>query len=247
MDALETIIGECRTYSDRVDTHDHAYAQLLLPLYGSLFIQTEFQEFELQSSHVFFLLPHCQHTFYAKDCNQFLVLDIPKSSIFNLRCIQQNTSIKTILDDRWQALRQLLLAEINQSQYSLTDLFRYAERLLQLKPQSRSIQYLQENYHQSITLPELAKLEGYNTTYYCEWFKFTTGSTVKQYIQTLRFERAKHLLQATDWSVTQIAHAIGYEHPASLTRLFRQFSAFTPQAYRQHSRNSATCFQNLAK
>jgi AraC-like DNA-binding protein len=246
MTSLNTIIGECRTYSDRIDTHDHVYAQLLLPLQGSLFIQTASHQFELQPSHLFFLPPHCQHTFYANDRNQFLVLDIPTMG-FNYGFVQNNDGVKAVLDDRWYALRQLILAEINQPDYSLTELLQYAYRLLKTETRSRSIQYIHENYHRSITLPKLANLEGYNATYYCEWFKAITGTTVKQYIQTLRFDRAKHLLQETDRSVTQIAQEVGYEHPASLTRLFKQFGELSPQTYRQHTRNLATCSRNLAK
>lgn len=38
MDALQTITGERRTYSDVGGSHEHPYAQLILPLTGTLFL-----------------------------------------------------------------------------------------------------------------------------------------------------------------------------------------------------------------
>jgi AraC-like DNA-binding protein len=239
MSTLETIVGECRTYSDRIDTHDHDYAQLLLPLDGNLFIQTVSQSVQLQRSHLFFLPPHCQHRFHANDRNQCLVLDIPQFAQFSPPDQAREGGIKLEIDDRWQALRQLLLTEISRTDYSLTELVQYAYRLLHSEPHYPSIQYIQDNYMRSISLRELANIEGYNLTYYCEWFKSITGTTPKHHIQTLRLNQAKQLLSETDWPILHIAQQVGYEHQASLTRLFKQFGQPTPQAYRRQTRKSA--------
>lgn len=233
------IVAERRTYSSFAHTHDHEFAQLILPLQGSLFVQTDSHQFELNENRLFLLPPRCQHTFYARDTNEFLVLDIPKS-LLATQTEQIRGGRSGLLDDRWQALRLLMLSEVERRptpQQNLTDLFHYAYRLLLQDDTPRSLHYIHAHYSQPLTTQQLAQLEGYSLTYYCEWFKRLTGTTPKLYIQTLRLEKAKALLANTDQSILQIAQQVGYEHHASLTRLFQQAEQITPAAYRQQIRN----------
>lgn len=234
---MDKIIGECRTYSDQVDTHEHPYAQLILPLQGNLFIQTHFDQFTLNEQQLFWLPPCCLHTFYSNDRNEFLVLDIPTFCFSANLSGSEQKGVRQDLDDRWQALRFLILSEIRQSHYSLNELFHYAQRLLKIENTPKSIRYIQANYDRSLSIETLANIEGYTFTYYCEWFKTLTGVSPKQYIQTLRLNKAKELLRETDLPVWQIAQQVGYTHHASLTRLFQQLEQTTPQAYRQQTRN----------
>lgn len=238
MESLTGIQGECRIYSARIDTHDHPFAQLILPLQGSLFIETSQHELELDDARLFFLPSGCQHTFYAKQTNEFLVLDIPTIFLTQANTNHLQGGLVATLDGRWQAVRSLLLAELRDISGTpdLTNLFQYAYRLLLKDCVPRSLQYIHANYYQSIRLETLAKLEGYNVTYYCEWFKKITGTSPKNYIQTIRLAKAKELLLSSHLSVLDIAQQVGYEHHASLTRLFQQREGMTPLSYRQQIR-----------
>ncbi len=237
MDISKSIIGERRTYSDLVDSHDHSFAQLILPLQGTLFIETSLHHFELDNSQLFFLPPKCKHTFYAKNNNEFLVLDIPSFMVAETNKISGGLS--TVIDERWQSIRLLMLSEVNHEStvnQDLTNLFHYAYNLLLRDYTPLSVQYIQTNYQEPLELQKLAELEGYNLTYYCEWFKKLTGVTPKSYIQNIRLEKAKELLVNTNLSIFQIAQQVGYEHHSSLTRLFQQYENVTPLAYRQQTR-----------
>lgn len=239
MNSPQSIVGERRTYSNLAHTHDHSFAQLILPLQGNLFIETSLHQFELDDSRLFFLPPKCQHTFYAKQNNEFIVLDIPSFMIVGEESRKLQGGLSTVLDERWQAIRFLMVSEINQEKISdrnLTPLFHYAYNLLQRDYTPRSIQYIHAHYHESLELQTLAELEGYNLTYYCEWFKRFTGVTAKTYIQQLRLQKAKELLAHTNLSISQIAQQVGYEQHSSLTRLFQQYEKVTPLTYRQQSR-----------
>ncbi|VEP11229.1 Helix-turn-helix-domain containing protein AraC type [Hyella patelloides LEGE 07179] len=241
MNNIKNILGERRTYSNLANTHDHSFAQLILPLQGSLFIKTASYQLELGETRLFFLPPQCQHTFYANSQNEFLVLDIP-----NFMLVKETEKLcgglSIVFDERWQAIRLLMLSEIgyvSADSHNLTNLFRYAYSILQKNYTPQSIQYINANFQESISLQKLANLEGYNPTYYCQWFKKNTGMTPKAYIQSLRLQRAKELLAHTDFSILRIAQQVGYEHHASLTRLFQQHEKVTPRIYRQQSRNLA--------
>jgi AraC-like DNA-binding protein len=207
-----------------------------------MMIETPAYGFELDSSRLFFLPPQCLHTFYARNFNRFLVLDIPGVLLAQQKGKSMKDGYTSTLDERWQALRTLLLAETRpQAKISsaLTHLFHYAYyHLLLPNEQPLSLQYLHKHYQEALNLQKLASLEGFNPTYYSEWFKKETGLTVTAYLQRLRLDEAKKLLQHTGLSLAQIAQQVGYEHHASLTRLFQQYEGLTPSAYRRQSRKS---------
>ncbi|MEM7347666.1 MAG: AraC family transcriptional regulator [Chloroflexota bacterium] len=232
------IIGECRSYDDIADTHTHDFTQLIIPLQGSMQIQTPAFDFEL-TDHLFLLPPQCQHTFYAKRNNQFLVLDVTREAYEPTHLV--STPISQKLDEQWQALRFLFLSEINPQidrPARLGELFSYAYQRLTEETTPLSIQHIHQHYDQPLTVAHLAQLEGYTLTYYSEWFKKRTELTPQAYLQKVRLNKAKTLLRQTDFSILQIALHVGYQHHGSFTRLFQQHEGLSPAAYRRTSRNA---------
>lgn len=227
------IVGELRTYSNQCQTHSHHYAQLIVPLYGSLSLTTDEGRSSTDGHSVLFLPTECSHTYYSNTNNSFLVLDIP-----NYFC-QQESVINQTLDDRWQALRFLLLNEIKSQTLDkerIIPLLRYALSLLGENLRPSSIKYLHENYDKKITIAQLADLEHYNLSYYSEWFNKQTGLTPTKYLQQIRLGKAKELLINTDFSLLQIAQQVGYEHQSSLSKAFQEQEKITPSQYRRKNR-----------
>ena len=75
-------------------------------------------------------------------------------------------------------------------------------------------------------------------------FKAATGYTPIEYVQTLRIEEAKHMLEASTDAIDSIARKAGYEDSTSFRRLFKRFTGVTPGRYRQRfqSMTHRTCF-----
>jgi transcriptional regulator GlxA family with amidase domain len=59
-------------------------------------------------------------------------------------------------------------------------------------------------------------------------FKQATGLALIDYLQNLRIEEAKHLLESSDRSVDEIAFDIGSEDPSFFRRLFRRRTGVAP-------------------
>ncbi len=64
-------------------------------------------------------------------------------------------------------------------------------------------------------------------------FKAATGSTLIGYVQNLRIEEAKRLLESDSVSAEDISADVGYDNPAFFRRLFKRATALTPGAYRR--------------
>lgn len=101
-----------------------------------------------------------------------------------------------------------------------------------------TIEYIRNHYHRPISVQQLADMEHYNPSYYCEWFQKKYGLSPMAYIRKLRLDTAKTMLKNTDYSLMQIAQQVGYQNQSTLTRLFHQYVGITPSDYRLKSRKS---------
>jgi transcriptional regulator GlxA family with amidase domain len=71
-------------------------------------------------------------------------------------------------------------------------------------------------------------------------FKMAVGATLMAYVQNLRIEEAKRLLEAGSMSFEDIAHDVGYDNPAFFRRIFKTRTGLTPGQYRRMFRPFAT-------
>lgn len=67
-------------------------------------------------------------------------------------------------------------------------------------------------------------------------FKAATDHTPIAYVQRIRVERAKRLLETSSEPIEEISWAVGYEDPASFRQLFKRLTALTPGEYRRRFR-----------
>ncbi|MBD2207000.1 helix-turn-helix domain-containing protein [Calothrix sp. FACHB-1219] len=93
--------------------------------------------------------------------------------------------------------------------------------------------FIEENYHLSISLCDVATAVGYCPAYLTNLVRRHTGKTVNHWIVERRMLAARNLLKESDLSVSQIAEAVGYQHEGHFFRQFRQNHQTTPQAWRK--------------
>jgi transcriptional regulator GlxA family with amidase domain len=67
-------------------------------------------------------------------------------------------------------------------------------------------------------------------------FKRATGYAPVHYLQNLRVDAAKRLLERTEDSVERISWQVGYEEPASFRRIFKRITTLSPAEYRRKFR-----------
>jgi len=89
--------------------------------------------------------------------------------------------------------------------------------------------------HYEVAGPVSAMIEraGLNERTFTRRFRAATGYTPLDYVQALRVEEAKQMLETTSDSTDAIARAVGYEDVAFFRRLFRRLVGVSPARYRQ--------------
>ncbi|WP_175623675.1 AraC family transcriptional regulator [Paenibacillus amylolyticus] len=105
-----------------------------------------------------------------------------------------------------------------------------------------SIRYIGDHYDQTITVDELAADIGLTRASYTRQFKKITGKLPLEYVNAVRLERSKQLLQLTDDRIHEIAQNVGFSSEYYFGRRFKQYAGISPGLYRRHHRQEVRVF-----
>ncbi len=100
--------------------------------------------------------------------------------------------------------------------------------------------WIAENYRADAPVQRMAEHTGLNPRTFARRFRAATGYQPIDYVQALRVEEAKQMLETGELGVDEIAETVGYDDPASFRRLFKRRAGLTPAAYRRKFRGIAT-------
>jgi transcriptional regulator GlxA family with amidase domain len=92
--------------------------------------------------------------------------------------------------------------------------------------------FLQQNYREGLTTDELAERAGLGVRTFVRRFKAATGKMPGAYLQAVRVELAKAMLERDKSTVQQVCSAVGYDDAAFFRALFKRSTGMTPADYR---------------
>jgi transcriptional regulator GlxA family with amidase domain len=93
--------------------------------------------------------------------------------------------------------------------------------------------WLAQNYERADIVAELVQHSGLPKRTFDRRFRSATGYSPLAYVQALRIEEAKHLLETGTQPIEEIAREVGYTDLASFRRLFRRQAGMSPGDYRR--------------
>lgn len=100
----------------------------------------------------------------------------------------------------------------------------------------RAIRYIHSNYSGDIRLDDLCSASNYSPTHIRRLFLKYFGLSPVKYITKYRIERAIFLLNYdNNYSVTQIAHMVGFNDICYFSKIFKKTTGFTPLEYKSSS------------
>ena len=112
---------------------------------------------------------------------------------------------------------------------------------ISLKSESKLLQavtdYVCKNIGEPFTLCDLSKSVGYNQDYLYRCIMKETGLSTIGYVNSIKFEEAKHLIQYTDLSLSEISWMLGFSSLQYFSRFFRGKAKMTPTEYLVRTRN----------
>lgn len=94
---------------------------------------------------------------------------------------------------------------------------------------NKVIMYIEEHYTEPITTKELADLVYLSEDRFGHLFRENMGVAPIQYINEVRLKKAKHLMKRGEYTITEIAEAVGFRDYNHFGRLFKKRFGFTPR------------------
>ena len=91
--------------------------------------------------------------------------------------------------------------------------------------------YVTLNFKENITLEELCFLFGTNKTTLCSSFRKNYGTTVVNYINSLKMKEAKRMIRKGVHSITEISEELGFSSVHYFCRLFKKTEGRSPTEY----------------
>ena len=93
-------------------------------------------------------------------------------------------------------------------------------------------EWLENNYAETISLNAIIGISHLGKRTLIRRFKTATGDTPLDYLQKIRIENAKRMLESTADTFSEITWRVGYEDSSSFQKLFKSQTGMSPREYR---------------
>jgi transcriptional regulator GlxA family with amidase domain len=97
-----------------------------------------------------------------------------------------------------------------------------------------------DHYTATNPVARMAEVAGLPERTFSRRFRKATGYGPVEYVQALRLEEAKQMLETTSEPTDAVAVAVGYADPVFFRRMFKRQLGVTPARYRQRFGNIAS-------
>lgn len=96
--------------------------------------------------------------------------------------------------------------------------------------------YMQHNYHEPLSIGQLAQMANISPKYFVDLFKKNYGQSAMDFVTDLRISRAKRYLQESDERLRDIALKVGYRDEFYFSRKFKKEVGVSPSEYVKQSK-----------
>ncbi len=243
--------------------HSHIHYELYFLLDGTRTVTIENEVYHIDGNSLLCIPPYCLHRMEGGPYNRVKIdftatyLDDFQRSVIDM-CVKQ---VIHVTDEERRELLQILglLEEAQQFKQRRTIQAREYETqvcfsffVLRLKSLSgfptekfrpgnaysartkKMIEYITKNYSKKITLDDLSALLNLSKTLICREFKHDTGSSINEYLQSVRIAQAKNLLTTSAKTIAEVAEACGFASQNYFCIVFTEEVQMSPAQYRRY-------------
>ena len=225
-----------RAYNLKLQSHSHAYYQLVIPMHGVIELCIN-QQVSLVGIGQCAIIPrNTNHSFKAREQARFLVADLnerPENMLLPKQFfLSISDSLLAFCNFCAAQLEYRLNADLEASMLSLFKQL-LAEQTFQSKVDQRIVrvcEFMEMNLAEEHSLVLLASKAHLSLSQFKALFKQQTGKAPRQYLLMLRMEKARALLANTDFPAQQVAEQVGYHNHSAFSRRFNAYFGQTPSS-----------------
>ncbi|MCB0518904.1 MAG: helix-turn-helix domain-containing protein [Saprospiraceae bacterium] len=100
------------------------------------------------------------------------------------------------------------------------------------EPVADAQSYIEKHFSEPLTVNGLADRFAFSRRNFVRRFKDATGNTPIEYIQRVRIEAAKRLLETTPKNINEVLYETGYSDNKSFRMVFKKITGYSPSDYR---------------
>jgi transcriptional regulator GlxA family with amidase domain len=97
----------------------------------------------------------------------------------------------------------------------------------------KSQNYIEEHYSSNISIDEVSTLANMGKRNFIRRFKAATNNTPMEYLQRVRIEAAKKVLEDKDWQLDEVMSTVGYKDIKTFRMVFKRITGLSPHDYRK--------------
>ena len=236
--------------------HFHEEPEIIYIIEGSLNVTIENNSFILNQGDICIFTPGLIHNLYSYVPNKVFVMklfpivdleniqlhnnvicqgdDVYDALLENIKCIMKEHKKKTIGYELSVNIcsEKIFLTIIRDMEYTTI------EKDTQIKLENKSnflnsvAELLEIHYAEDISLDYVAKNLNYTKSYFCHYFKYTTGVTFWKYYTLFRLEKALQMMKENPQKTyIEIAQNSGFKNIRSFNQSFREYLHCSPREY----------------
>jgi two-component system response regulator YesN len=94
-------------------------------------------------------------------------------------------------------------------------------------------EYVEANYSAPLSLAQAAAEVAMERKYFSKFFKDKVGVGFKEWIETIRVEKAIQAIRKEHGPLSDIAFAVGFQDVTTFERVFKKYTNMTPRDFRK--------------
>ncbi|MCG5239085.1 AraC family transcriptional regulator [Azospirillum doebereinerae] len=239
---------DIRSYGEDRGADRHDFAQLVLPLSGTLLMDIAGRESGLDPSRMAFVDTGAPHSQTSDRPNRSLILDLAPA-VLDPEIAERLTRAPFVqLTPAANKLVDYMGLLAGSGQISASTLRLWVPLLLDTlaqvapRPPSRLAALLagiEAEPGLAWTTATMAERAGVSVSRLHTLFRSEFDTTPHAWLSDVRLKRVREWLARSDRSIAELAYRAGYADQSALTRAMRQATGLTPAAYRRQSRAAA--------
>ena len=237
------------TLSDDIDIHWHEFYEIeyIESGYGTVYINDK--TYDLKPNTLLFLSPVDFERIEVTE--PLTIIDLafsgeiisPKMiSLLPYGCAIENypdTVFKMLkeeakINDKWFFSKYKQL--VNCVLIDVIRKFGGSTEAIENSPIIKALHYMDLNFKNQITLEQISRYVGLTPTYFSSIFSQKMNTNFKSYLTSLRLDYAAKLLIMSDFNVTEICYASGFNDFSSFARTFKNYFSVSPSEYRKNNK-----------
>ena len=96
----------------------------------------------------------------------------------------------------------------------------------------KALRYMSDHYSQHLELSQVAEEAGLSPSYFSTLFRQVVGVSFREHLNRIRVEESKRLLLSTEYSLADIAVAMGFPDQSYYCKVFKKLVGLTPGKFR---------------